>query len=167
MKTGTSLMVQWLRFQAFNERDAGSIPGWGTKIPHALWNGQKILKKKKILFKNEDKQEPPPVSQLSTVTGWDFFVAKQVNSHCNLNLFKLESFSKKSHWTCQLVKLKKPTLSKISHFILRMWVQYWEGSTSYETYPLETWQIRTVVKAWVASDRKDVQRENRGVRAPC
>ena len=27
--------------------DAGFIPGWGTKIPHALWP-----KKKKKIFKN-------------------------------------------------------------------------------------------------------------------
>ena len=26
--------------------DAGSIPGWGTKIPHAVWCSQKIEKKR-------------------------------------------------------------------------------------------------------------------------
>ena len=25
----------------FHERGWGSIPGWGTKIPHAVWCGQK------------------------------------------------------------------------------------------------------------------------------
>ena len=27
----------------FNARGMGSIPGWGTKIPHALWPGQEIF----------------------------------------------------------------------------------------------------------------------------
>ena len=34
-KIGTSLVVQWLRLYASNAGGAGSIPGWGTKIPHA------------------------------------------------------------------------------------------------------------------------------------
>ena len=29
--------VQWLRFRASNAEASGSIPGWGTKIPHATW----------------------------------------------------------------------------------------------------------------------------------
>ena len=33
---GTSLVVQWLRLQASNTGGMGLIPGWGTKIPHAL-----------------------------------------------------------------------------------------------------------------------------------
>ena len=45
--TGTSLVVQWLRLHAHKAGGAGSIPGWGTKIPHAAWNIQKITKKKK------------------------------------------------------------------------------------------------------------------------
>ena len=39
MKTllkGTSLVVQWLRLHASNAEGMGSIPGWGTKIPHAI-----------------------------------------------------------------------------------------------------------------------------------
>ena len=42
---GTSLVVQWLRLHASTAGGAGSIPGWGTKIPHALWYGKK---KKKV-----------------------------------------------------------------------------------------------------------------------
>ena len=34
-KIGTSLVVQWLRLYASNAGGASSIPGWGTKIPHA------------------------------------------------------------------------------------------------------------------------------------
>ena len=33
--TGTSLVVQWLRLHASNTGGVGSIPGQGTKNPHA------------------------------------------------------------------------------------------------------------------------------------
>ena len=33
-------MVQWLGLQASNAGDAGSIPGRGTKIPHATQRGK-------------------------------------------------------------------------------------------------------------------------------
>ena len=37
------LEVQWLELlQVSSAGGVGSIPGWGTKIPHAVWNGQKI-----------------------------------------------------------------------------------------------------------------------------
>ena len=36
-------MVQWLRFHASNAGGTGQIPGRGTKIPHALCCGQKII----------------------------------------------------------------------------------------------------------------------------
>ena len=39
---GTSLAVKWLRLCASTARGAGSIPGQGTKIPHALCYGQNI-----------------------------------------------------------------------------------------------------------------------------
>jgi len=38
---GMSLAVQWLRRQASNEGGPGLIPGWGTKIPHAVWPKKK------------------------------------------------------------------------------------------------------------------------------
>ena len=34
---GTSLAVHRLRFCASTTRGMGSIPGWGAKIPHAMW----------------------------------------------------------------------------------------------------------------------------------
>ena len=43
---GTSLAVQWLRFRASSAGGAGSIPGLGTKIPHAA-RPKKLKKKKK------------------------------------------------------------------------------------------------------------------------
>ena len=38
-------MVQWLGFHASTAGDTGSIPGRGTKIPQAMWQGQKKTKK--------------------------------------------------------------------------------------------------------------------------
>ena len=32
---GNSLAVQWLGLRSFTAEGQGSIPGWGTKIPHA------------------------------------------------------------------------------------------------------------------------------------
>ena len=43
-------MVQWLGFSAFTAKDQGSNPGWGTKIPQAT--GQK----NKIKIKNTTNQ---------------------------------------------------------------------------------------------------------------
>ena len=43
----TSLAVQWLRLHATTAGGTGSIPGQGTKIPHATWQGQKKKKFKK------------------------------------------------------------------------------------------------------------------------
>ena len=43
---GTSLVAQWLRLRAFTAGGTGSIPGQGTKIPHAAPGGQKKKKKK-------------------------------------------------------------------------------------------------------------------------
>ena len=34
---GTLLVVQWLRVRASTAAGMGSIPGWGTKILHAVW----------------------------------------------------------------------------------------------------------------------------------
>ena len=42
---GNSLAVQWLGLCASTEGGTGSIPGWGTKIPHAAWRSQKKKKK--------------------------------------------------------------------------------------------------------------------------
>ena len=43
---GTSLVVQWLGIHTSIAGSTGSIPGQGTKIPHALWCSQKISKNK-------------------------------------------------------------------------------------------------------------------------
>ena len=46
---GASLAVQGLRLHTSNTRGVGSIPGWGTEMPHATQQGQKKKKKATIL----------------------------------------------------------------------------------------------------------------------
>ena len=46
--TGTSLAVQGLRLHASNAEGMGLIPGQGTKIPHALRQGQNKQKNTRI-----------------------------------------------------------------------------------------------------------------------
>lgn len=41
---GTSLMIQWLRRRASSAGDPGSVFGWETKIPPAIWRSQKKTK---------------------------------------------------------------------------------------------------------------------------
>ena len=38
--TRNSLVVQWLRLLTFTAKSLGSVPGWGTKIPHAVLHNQ-------------------------------------------------------------------------------------------------------------------------------
>ena len=40
---GNSLAIGWLRFCAFTAEGLGSIPSWGTNIPQATWQGQKMV----------------------------------------------------------------------------------------------------------------------------
>ena len=49
-KRGVSLVVQWFRLRASTAGDMGSIPAWGSKVPHAVCHGQThFLKKRKKL----------------------------------------------------------------------------------------------------------------------
>ena len=41
-------MVQWLQLRASSAGGSGSIPGRGTKIPHASWFGKKKKKKMEL-----------------------------------------------------------------------------------------------------------------------
>ena len=47
--SGTSVMVQLLRLHTSTAWGTDSIPGWGTRVPHVRWPGQKnkIEEKKK------------------------------------------------------------------------------------------------------------------------
>ena len=55
-KSETSLVVQGLRLCPFNTGSVGSIPGWGTKIPHAMQCGQEI-NNKQVNLKNFLKEK--------------------------------------------------------------------------------------------------------------
>ena len=46
-KKRPSLAVQWLGPQVSAAGSMGSIPGWGTKIPHGVQNAAKKIKRKK------------------------------------------------------------------------------------------------------------------------
>ena len=52
---GHSLAVQWLGLLASTERGTGSIPGWGIKIPHAVWQGRKKKTNQAILMTHEPR----------------------------------------------------------------------------------------------------------------
>ena len=45
-------MVQWLTLHTSNAEGAGSIPGQGTKIPHAVQHNQRLKKKETLLNPN-------------------------------------------------------------------------------------------------------------------
>ena len=49
--SGTSLRVQLLKFLTSTAGGMRSIPGWGTKIPHATAHRAKKKKKDKVLYK--------------------------------------------------------------------------------------------------------------------
>ena len=57
---GTCLMVQWLRLPASNAGDVGSIPGQGTKIPHASGTKNQNIKQKQYCnkFNKAFKSDP-------------------------------------------------------------------------------------------------------------
>ena len=62
---GTSLAVQWLRLCTSTAGGMGSIPDRGTKIPYALWHGQKTNQKKEVsgkLDRHMQKNKTGPVS---------------------------------------------------------------------------------------------------------
>ena len=50
--SGTSLVVQWLRLCTLTAGDMSSIPGQGTKIPHAAW-WPKQTNKKMLIHTNK------------------------------------------------------------------------------------------------------------------
>ena len=41
MPRGNSLVVQWLVLYTVTDKSPGSVPDWGTKVPQAVWQGQK------------------------------------------------------------------------------------------------------------------------------
>lgn len=85
-RSETSFLVQGLRLCASTGRAAGSIPDQVTEIPHALWWGQNVFKKRR--WRKERREEklqgvdksacngkwqqiwhPPPISMID----WKYF----------------------------------------------------------------------------------------------
>ena len=65
--------LHWFRLCALNAGDTGSIPGWGTKVPHALWCSQKKLKiniKKKVIRADEQMKGDQRGVQIH-ISGWE------------------------------------------------------------------------------------------------
>ena len=48
-----SLAVKWLGLRDFTAKAPGSVPGWETKIPQAMWHGQN---KTKQIHKTQNEQ---------------------------------------------------------------------------------------------------------------
>ena len=84
-----SLVIQWLRFCTSNAGDEGSIPGWGTKIPHALWPKKK-KKKNKVRIRKEKSctiQFPLVYKRMQGVV----YIVQEMHDLCHL-LQDLETF---------------------------------------------------------------------------
>ena len=99
---GNSLAVQWLGLHALNVEGLGSIPGQGTKIPQAVWHGQK-KKKPPLTNKNETKQKTTTrcnnvfqslgFSQLVHTYPW-FFFSSQMRATSNFYQLALYTISR-------------------------------------------------------------------------
>ena len=55
--TGTSPVAQQVRLYSSSVEGEGLIPGWGTKIPHAVWCSQKVNKCTFKITKCNQKEE--------------------------------------------------------------------------------------------------------------
>ena len=85
-KSGSSLMVQWLRFHA---RSAGPIPGPGTMILHAAQHG----------LKNEkEKTNATQLYQEHTLSGLSWSCDKTDAVGLNPFLYKAYLFVDKQYW---------------------------------------------------------------------
>ena len=60
----TFLDIQWLGLHAFTAEGMGLIPGWGTKIPQAVWYSKKKKKKKKSKINSELEKTVNKMSEL-------------------------------------------------------------------------------------------------------
>ena len=64
--SGASLVVQWLRLRTSTAGGTGSIPGQGTKIPHAVWHSQKKKKEKKKAHVKDIRMANKHIKRCST-----------------------------------------------------------------------------------------------------
>ena len=64
-QVGASLVAQWLRVHLLVWGDMGSIPGWGTRIPHALVPLSMCTTRERILWAIEKTQTKQKVFQVN------------------------------------------------------------------------------------------------------
>ena len=69
-----SLAVQWLRLQVSTAGGMGLIPGWGTKILHAMQMMKKIKKAEKLRHSQIKKKKKKKLSEFITTR----FVLKEM-----------------------------------------------------------------------------------------
>ena len=63
-------MVQWLRFYTSNAGGSDSIPGWRTKISHAIWHSGKKKKKRGRWAKRKGTLERVEITLASLILSW-------------------------------------------------------------------------------------------------
>ena len=88
-------MVQWFGVCTSNAGGMGSIPGWGTKIPHAAWHG-----KKDIFFPSEFLNTWQVVTSAHFLTTWTPGASK-FSPPKSLVLYT--DVPKPAHWNLQRV----------------------------------------------------------------
>ena len=102
MSAGTCLVVQWLRLHASNVRGTDSIPGQGTKIPHAVKQNKykKDHHRLLIFFFLKSFQ----VLLLMGLKMAKRVSAKTGDNYCLYTTTQLVSVSKENYVTCQARK---------------------------------------------------------------
>ena len=149
---GTSLVVQGLRLHASNVKGAGSIPGQGTKMPHAMQpeKGKKISKREYIstqrpqVHPGDIRKERPISLALSVLKrGRDSFSSSQRPHPIKFQLSQEQCPQPRISFIHPQPPISIrfiPTLSKGSH----PWT-----SRSDSVYPPEslcTWRVATLLK---------------------
>ena len=87
----TSLAVQWLRLHASNIAGTGSIPGWGSKIPHATWPKKKKKSRSQSFFFHLVH------SIISMILGKNYF-AIMISNSVNPGKRKKKYYDEKNHY---------------------------------------------------------------------
>ena len=122
-------MVHWLRLCTFIARDAGLIPGQGTKIPHATWSKKNNNNNKSKLRDGKCAQcvtLPPPPHH--SIGGWNSIPRAKGRWH--------------SWWLCVLFLLQNITSSTVS-WMLHQYVHQF---------------VPKLVSKWMQDTRAEIER---------
>ena len=115
---GTSLAVQWLGLRVSTVGGAGSIHGWGTKIPHAMWRGQRKKKRKRVIFLKRFLKAIRFNVGSTKCTWLNWMTAMTKFTHANDNC-KSTTITVTWHWSKNMSHVEKIThfLSLMKHII--------------------------------------------------